>query len=131
MIRASSAATCIAGFMLSLPGVDVPTLKIFFAALISRSWCVPHSGQIHFLMLSGISSALYPHEEQVFDDASHLSICTNFFPYLAQSHESLDTKEVNERSLIFLPQTFCIAFMLSVSRHITSYSDTIRIAVFH
>src|SRR5699024_5568577 len=66
----------------SLPVLPtVAKLKIFLAALISRSWAVWQSGQVHSLIESGIVSCTLPHSEQVLLVGAHRSTCTNSRPY--------------------------------------------------
>ena len=57
-IRVSSGAAYGVGLTLPLPRVDVPTLKMFRAALTSRAWIAAHAGQVHFRTSSGISFSL-------------------------------------------------------------------------
>ena len=51
-----------------------PAAKIFLLALISRSWCVPQSGQSHSRTFNGIFSAIYPQLLHLLELGNHLSI---------------------------------------------------------
>jgi phosphate transport system substrate-binding protein len=51
-----------------------PAAKIFLLALISRSWCVPQSGQSHSRIFNGIFSAIYPQLLHLLELGNHLSI---------------------------------------------------------
>ena len=61
-----------------------------------------------------------PQTEQVFDDGNHLSICTTVLPVLSAICFSF-MKSEKPRSLIFLPHSLCIAWIISVSKHSVSY----------
>jgi hypothetical protein len=50
-----------------------PAAKIFLLALISRSWCVPQSGQSHSRTFNGIFSAIYPQLLHRLELGNHLS----------------------------------------------------------
>ena len=41
---------------------------MFLAALMSRSWWVPHLGQSHWRMFNGFLPLLYPQVEQIWLD---------------------------------------------------------------
>jgi hypothetical protein len=51
-----------------------PAAKIFLLALISRSWCVPQSGQSHSRIFNGIFPAIYPQLLHLLELGNHLSI---------------------------------------------------------
>ena len=51
-----------------------PAAKMFLLALISRSWCVPQSGQSHSRTFNGIFSAIYPQLLHLLELGNHLSI---------------------------------------------------------
>ena len=64
------------------PIVLRPSARMFCAALMSRSWNVPHCGQVQNRMLRSLTSLLqHPQQPQVWLDGKNLSITTSSFPY--------------------------------------------------
>lgn len=54
---------------------------MFLAALMSRSWWVPHLGQSHWRMFNGFLPLLYPQVEQTWLDGYQRSMTVSWRPY--------------------------------------------------
>lgn len=76
-----------------------PSLKMFFAALMSRSWWHPHFGQFHSRTSSGILSTINPHLLHVLDDGKYLSTFPNTRPYHPHLYSILSTNSLGARSI--------------------------------
>ena len=68
-----------------------PAVLMFFAALISRSCAVLHSGQTHSLTLKSKRESVYPQHEQRLELGKNWSILTNFRPAQSALYSSCVT----------------------------------------
>ena len=104
-----------------LPDEAMPCLRIFFAALRSRSRTEPQSGQIHNLSLSLSSLFTYPQCSQVLLDAKYLSTLRISHPYFEATCSSFDTKAEKARSETLRPHRRFIPSIFRSSIQIVSY----------
>jgi hypothetical protein len=66
---------------------------MFLAALISRSWSVPHAVQVHDRTCSGFGPSFAPHAEQVCDVGSNRPVRRNSRPYSAALQASIEVND--------------------------------------
>lgn len=106
-----------------------PAAKIFLAALTSRSWMAPHSGQFHSLTERGSLDTLNPQSLQRLLDGYHRSIPISDRPYQRDLYSSCRTNSDQLASEIDLARQwfFCMFFTDSVSTSIVWFSRMSRV----
>ncbi len=77
-----------------------PAAKIFLLALMSRSWCAPHSGQSHSRTFNGNLSTICPQLPHRLELGNHRSILTRVRPYHPHLYSSCLTNSPQLASLI-------------------------------
>src|SRR5579864_5639740 len=98
------------GLVFTAPGLTAspqaatasPAARMFFAALMSRSWTTPHSGQFHERSSSVSESRICPQSKQRLEDGYHLSILTRWRPYHLALYSNWDTNSLQPTSLMAL-----------------------------
>ena len=77
-----------------------PAAKIFFAALISRSWCAPQLRQSHSRIFNGNLETMCPHSKHRLELGNHRSILIKVRPYQSHLYSSCLTNSPQLASLI-------------------------------
>jgi hypothetical protein len=86
-----------------------PAAKMLRAALTSRSWITPHSGQDHSLILTGILDMTNPQSEHRLLEGDHRSMPIRVRPYQAALYANcrMNSDQLASRMLLFRPD-FCL-----------------------
>jgi hypothetical protein len=107
---------------LTLPNlaVDAPTAQIFLAAFSSRPLTDWQDGQRHALTDKSRLDNIKPQCEQVLLDGYQGLIKMICLPFFVATHSRISRNSPKAKSEIFLPQSRCIPFRFSVSKHKTS-----------
>src|SRR6266849_4584240 len=79
-----------------------PAAHTFFAALMSRSWKVLHSGHSQNRSSRERESSTCPQERHRLEDGYHWSILTRVLPYRAALYSSCRVNSLHPTSLILL-----------------------------
>lgn len=106
-----------------------PAVKTLRAALMSRSWIDPHSGQIHDRTFNGILGTVYPQSRHRLLDGYQRSMPTNARPYHSDLYSSCLTNSDQPASLIDFARRrfFCMLLTARLSMAITWFSLTSRV----
>jgi len=106
-----------------------PAVKTLRAALMSRSWILPHSGHTHSRTFNGIFGTVCPQSEHRLLDGYQRSMPTKVRPYHSDLYSSCLTNSDQPASLIdFAKQWFfCMLLTARLSMAITWFSLTSRV----
>ena len=106
-----------------------PAVKTLRAALMSRSWMLPHSGQTHSRTFNGIFGTVCPQSEHRLLDGYQRSMPTNVRPYHSDLYSSCRTNSPQLASeMDFARQWFfCMLLTARLSMAITWFSLTNRV----
>ena len=106
-----------------------PAAKTLRAALMSRSWMLPHSGQTHSRTFSDIFGTVCPQSEHLFVDGYQRSMPISVRPYHSDLYSSCLTNSPQLASdMDFARQWFfCMLLMARLSMAITWFSLTSRV----
>jgi len=106
-----------------------PAAKMLRAALMSRSWTTPHSGQAHSRIFSGIFATVYPQSLHRLLDGYHRSMPIKVRPYQSALYSSCLTNSDQLASEIDFARQwfFCILLTARLSTAITWFSFIIRV----
>ena len=106
-----------------------PAAKTLRAALMSRSWIVPHSWQVHSRTFKGIFLTVWPQSEQRLLLGYQRSMPTSSRPYHSDLYSNCRTNSDQLASAIDLARLwfFCMLLTASVSMAITWFSFTNRV----
>jgi hypothetical protein len=106
-----------------------PAVKTLRAALMSRSWIVPHSGHVHSRTFKGILATVWPQSEQRLLLGYQRSMPTSSRPYHSDLYSNCRTNSDQLASAIDLAREwfFCMLLTASVSMAITWFSFTNRV----
>ena len=103
-----------------------PAAKIFRAALMSRSWILPHSGQTQSRTFNGIFGTVCPQSEHRLLDGYQRSMPISVRPYHSDLYSSCLTNSDQAASLIDFARQwfFCMLLTARLSMAITWFSLT-------
>ncbi len=106
-----------------------PTAKTLRAALMSRSWTDPHSGQVHSRIFNGIFCMVWPQLEHRFVEGYHLSIPISSRPYHSDLYFSCLTNSDHPASAMDLESVRlrCMLLIARDSQQITWFSFISRV----
>ncbi len=106
-----------------------PAAKTLRAALMSRSWLLPQSGQVHARVFNGSLTTVCPQSLHRLLDGYHLSMPTNLRPYHCALYSSCRVNSDQLASLIAFARQrfFCMLLTARLSTAITWFSFISRV----
>src|SRR5574340_573762 len=106
-----------------------PAAKTLRAALMSRSWIAPHSGQVHSRTFNGNFDTVCPQSEHRLLDGYQRSMPTSVRPYHSALYSSCRTNSDQLASLIDFARQwfFCMLLTARLSMAITWFSFISRV----